>query len=269
MQLSGLFRYPVKGLRGLALQSAQVEPCGLRGDRRWMVVDADGRFLSQRQLPQMARIDAFLNQAGPHDDALALGLGPDRIVVARPAVGAERIAVAVWRSRLEAPCPDPSADRWLSARLGVACRLVFLDDPQARPVPPPHGGPGDHVSFADGFPLLLTSAASLDALNDALPQPVGMDRFRPNLVVGGAAPWSEDRWRLLRIGGMLFRAPKACVRCVVTTIDQRSGEQPQPGEPLRTLRRLRRHPDGIVFGRNLIAQGAGRLTLGDPVEILE
>ena len=264
MRLDGLFIYPVKGLRGTALTTAQVEPCGLAGDRRWMVVDAQGRFLTQRQLPAMARMDATL-RAG----RLTLGLGDDRIEVAH---GSRRMTVTVWRSRVDATLVDPAADRWLGAHLRRPCRLVFLDDQRARPVEPAHGRPGEHVSFADGFPVLLTSAGSLDALNGALRACIGMDRFRSNLVVGGEpapAAWAEHDWSLLRIGGTVFRAARPCVRCMVPGIDQRSGQTPDPGEPLRTLGRLNRQPDGIVFGHNLVPQGAGRVAIGDRVEILE
>ncbi len=231
MRLSGLFVYPVKGLRGTALTTARVEPCGLQGDRRWMVVDARGRFLTQRQLPAMARLDAALS-----DGALTLGMGEDRIEVAAHDAS-RRMAVTVWRSRVDAALADPAADRWLSSRLDRPCRLVFLDDPRARPIEPAHGHTGEHVSFADGFPVLLTSDSSLAALNGALEHRIGMDRFRSNLVIDGApAPpaWAEHDWSLLRIGGTLFRGAKPCVRCMVPGIDQHSGEIPDPGESLRT-----------------------------------
>ncbi len=268
MRLDGLFVYPVKGLRGTALTTAEVEPCGLAGDRRWMVVDAQGRFLTQRQLPAMARLDATLSGG-----TLTLGLGDDRLEVGH---GSRRMTVTVWRSRVDATLVDPAADRWLGVRLGRPCRLVFLDDPCARPIEPAHGHPGEHVSFADGFPVLLTSAGSLDALNGALNGAlrarIGMDRFRSNLVIGGEpapAAWAEHDWSLLRIGDALFRAVKPCVRCTVPGIDQLSGETPDPGEPLRTLGRLNRRREGIVFGHNLVPMRAGRLAVGDRVEILE
>ena len=271
MRLSGLFVYPVKGMRGTAMRTALVEPCGLQGDRRWMVVDAQGRFLTQRQLPLLARFDAALSDGDTLADAtLTLGLDGDRIEVAR---GGRRTRVTVWRSLVEAVLVDPAADRWLSAHLGQPCRLVFLDDPRARPTEPVMGQVGGHVSFADGFPLLLTSNRSLAVLNEALEQPIGMDRFRSNLVVDGppGSPdaWAEHGWSLLDIGGTRLRAVKPCVRCMVPGIDQRSGAVPRPGEPLRTLRRIHPRPDGIVFGHNLVPQGPGRLSVGDRVEILE
>ncbi len=269
VHLTALHIYPVKGLRGVAERSAEVEPCGLAGDRRWMVVDERGQFLTQRQLPAMARFDAALSET-----TLRLSLGEEAIETPRrPEAAGERIAVTVWRSQLQAATVGGEVDRWLGARLGRSCRLVHLDDPLARPIEPAHARPGEHVSFADGFPLLLASTGSLGALNDGLRArgagAVGIDRFRPNLVIDCAAPWVEEEWRMLRIGDVRFRAPKPCVRCVVTSIDQRSGRIAVPGEPLRTLARLRPGRGSVVFGLNLVAQQAGRLAVGDAVEILD
>ncbi len=269
IHLESLHIYPVKGMRGMTLPKAKAEPCGLAGDRRWMVVDERGRFLTQRQLPAMARFDAVLSEA-----TLRLSLDGEAIETPRrETVARGRIAVEVWRSRLQAATVAAEIDRWLGARLGRACRLVHLDDPRARPIEPAHAMPGEHVSFADGFPLLLASLGSLAALNDGLRAggggAVGIDRFRPNLVIEGAPPWAEESWRLLRIGGLRFRAPKPCERCVVTSIDQRSGRIAAPGEPLRTLARLRPRRGGILFGLNLVAQQAGRVSVGDAVEVLE
>lgn len=269
MHLTGLCLYPVKGMRGIPLSSAAAKPCGLAGDRRWMVVDAQGRFLTQRQLPALALFDATLSQPAS-DPTLSLTVGQDRIEVAWPPTeGGDRIAVTVWRSQVTATPAGPETDRWLSAHLRRPCRLVFLDDARARPIEATFAGPGEHVSFADGFPILLASTASLAVLNQALSVPIGMERFRPNLVVDGANAWAEDGWRLLRIGGSLFRGARPCVRCAVTGIDQQNGETPQPGEPLRTLARLNRQPNGIVFGLNLIPRRHCHLNVGDAVEILE
>ncbi len=264
MRLSGLFVYPVKSMRAVAVPHAAVEPCGLEADRRWMVVDAQGCFLSQRQLPRLARFAAHVEA-----DGLCLRLDAQRLRVTRPDARCERIMVSLWRSHVLVSCAGATADAWLSEQLGQACRLVYLDDPHARPIEAPYGERGEHVSFADGFPALLTTEASLARLNDALAAPIGMDRFRPNLVVGGAAAWAENRWRQLKIGEVAFRAPKPCTRCVITTIDQSSGGIARTGEPLKTLARLNRRPEGVVFGLNLTPLSAGVLRIGDPVTILE
>ena len=271
MRLTGLCRYPVKGLRGEKRETLEIDRCGPAGDRRWMVVGPDGGFLTQRRVPGMARLDASLGS----DGSLLLRSGTDTIEVARPggraqAGGGPRLPVTVWSSRLDAAAADPAADAWLGEQLGLPCRLVHLDDPSARSVERiPGVQDHDTVSFADAFPLLLTSTGSLDVLNAALDAPVPMDRFRSNLVIEGAEAWQEDGWQRLRIGSMVFRAPKPCTRCVVITLDQRTGAAPHPGEPLRTLGRLNRKDEGIVFGRNLIPEAPGRIAVGDVVEVLE
>ncbi|MCQ8240982.1 MOSC domain-containing protein [Rhizosaccharibacter radicis] len=266
--ISGLHIYPVKGLRGVALPEAAVTPLGLEGDRRWMVVSPEGNFRSQRQTPGMALIDAV-----PEDGALSLRCGDDVLVVPRPDGNAENIPVEVWGTWMQGAAASPNAGEWLSERLGQSCRLVFMRDEQTRPVEAAHNGGEDHVSFADAFPLLATGAASLDALNEALEADgvpaVPMDRFRPNIVVEGLAPWAEDGWRRVRVGEVVFRMPKPCTRCVVVTRDQRTGETPVAGQPLRTLGRLNRNGEGIVFGANLIPETAGTVRLGDPVEALD
>ncbi|WP_419730032.1 MOSC domain-containing protein [Lichenicola sp.] len=267
-RVESLHVYPVKGLRGVSLASTGVARHGVEGDRRWLVTDADGRFLSQRELPGMARIAAHIEPGG-----LSLHHGDSTCTVAVPAAGAPRMAVEIWRDRLSVVRADAAAEAWLSAVLARPCRLVHLDDPTLRPIDPDFAEPGDHVGFSDGYPLLATSHASLSALNTALADAVGMDRFRPSVTISGLPPWSEDDWtagggRLLRIGTMLFRAPKPCTRCVVITRDQLTGDTPHPGEPLRTLGRLNRHPSGIVFGANLIPTAPGHLAVGDSVELL-
>ena len=266
--LHSLHLYPVKGLRGLTLAAAAVMRPGIDGDRRWLVVDADGRFLTQREIGAMARLDAV-----PTADGLLLRCGDRSQPVFRPAPGGPRREVVIWQNRLSAACADPGADGFLSDVLERPCHLVFMDDERARPVDPGRSEPGDHVGFADAFPLLAASLESLAALNDALSGvpagPVPMARFRPNLVVAGLPAWSEDRWRRVRIGGMVFRAPAPCTRCVVITRDQVTGAIPEPGEPLRTLGRLNRHEDGIVFGANLIPEAPGHLAVGDAVEVLD
>jgi uncharacterized protein YcbX len=257
--------YPVKALRGYALPASDVAIWGLDHDRRWMVVQPDGRFLTQRELPAMARIDARASA-----DALTLATdtaGGLRVLVPTPA--AARRQVQVWGDQVPALDAGPEAAVWLSARLGLACGLVYLDDPQARPVDPAYARPEDRALFSDGFPVLLANTASLAALNAALPNPIDMARFRPNIVVSGAAAWGEDRWRRIRIGGVVFRVAKPCARCVVTTVDQMTGDRRDTSEPLRTLGRMRRAAGGVMFGQNLIPDGAGRITVSDTIEILE
>ncbi len=189
--------------------------------------------------------------------------------VPAPAPDAPRGQVTVWRSTLPATDAGDAAAHWLSAVLGQPCRLVYMHDTGARPINPAYAAAGETVSFADGYPVLLTSLGSLDDLNGRLARPVPISRFRANIVVGGAAAWAEDCWRLVRIGEAVFRVVKPCDRCTVTTIDQQTGLRPDRTEPLRTLGRFRHDGRGIMFGQNLVPTILGRIATGDPVEVLD
>ncbi|KAF4409478.1 MOSC domain-containing protein [Streptomyces lycii] len=273
--LRALHVYPVKTLAGHAPGEAVVEPWGLAGDRRWLLAGDDGRLVTQREHPELAPVTAVPAGDRPEPERGIEVTAPGRkpLTVAVPPPG-DSTPVALWRDKVEAVAADPAAGAWFSAYLGTAVRLFHLDDPaRRRPVDPAYARPGETVSFADGFPLLLTTVASLDALNSLIAQgdhadegPLPMDRFRPNVVVDGTAPWAEDDWSRIRIGEVTFRVAKPCSRCVITTTDQRTGERGK--EPLRTLARHRRFGDRLVFGQNLVPEGTGRLRLGDPVEII-
>jgi uncharacterized protein YcbX len=280
MRVVSLHTYPVKGCHRVDAEAADVEPWGLAGDRRWLIVDADtGRAVTQREVSVLATIRPVLTdlrQGEPApggavrggEPALVLRApGQPDLVVPAP-VGGPRVTVGVWRDEIPAAHAGAAADAWLTAVIGREVRLTFLDDPTQRQVNPQYGAPEDRVGFADGYPVLLANTASLDALNAALAEPVPMTRFRPNVVVEGAAPWAEDTWigRRLWIGQVAFRVPKPCDRCVVTTIDQETGERGR--EPLRTLGRLRRFPLGLLFAVNLIPDGVGRIAVGDEVKLI-
>ena len=262
-RLSALHVFPVKSCAPLPVETATVEPRGLRHDRRWIVTDADGRFLTGRQIPRLT-----LLRAVPDGDALAIsapGMPALRLVPPRPA---ERVEVTVWSNTVAALPAGFTADQWISAFLGLPARFAYMDDACARPVNPDYAKPGDEVSFADAFPLLLISASALDALNLKLAAPVPMLRFRPNLVVAGTAPHAEDGWKRIRVGAIEFDLVKPCSRCVFTTVDFESGTFDPGGEPLRTLITYRRGERGVTFGQNVIARGTGTLRVGDPVEVL-
>lgn len=265
MKLSALHIHPVKSCASLALTSAEVRPRGLAHDRRWMVVDGDGRFLTGRQSPRMVLLQA---QPGPAGLTLRAPGLPD-LVVTCPPTDAPRLAAQVWKDVVDGADAGEAAASWLSQFLGRTVRLVFMDATANRPVSPKHAKPDDMVSFADGYPLLLISQASLDGLNARLSVPVPMTRFRPNLVVSGSDAHAEDGWHRLRIGDVSFDVVKPCIRCVFTTVDPTSGAFDPSGEPLRTLKTYRRSDSGISFGMNLIPRGRGLLRVGDSVEILQ
>jgi uncharacterized protein YcbX len=252
VKIASLHTYPVKGCHRLDHGLATVEPWGLAGDRRWMVVDPEGIGITQRNTPRLTGLRAEVTPPGLVLDAY--GMPP--LTVAEPADGRKEF-VRVFRNKSPVPARIADATDWFSTFLGRPARLVWLGDPTARTIET-HALPGDRVSFADGYPLLLANAGSLAALNDWLvadgDEPIPMTRFRPNLVVDGAGadPWVEDDWlgHRLQIGDVAFRAAKSCARCVVTTIDQETGE---PGrQPLRMLARHRREGKDLLFGINLI-----------------
>ncbi|HEX7746200.1 MAG TPA: MOSC N-terminal beta barrel domain-containing protein [Micromonosporaceae bacterium] len=268
-RLASIHTYPVKGCRRVDQVAAPVEPWGLAGDRRWMLVDQDGIGITQREATALATL-----RPAPLAGGLVLrAAGRVDLEVAEPARG-EQISVRVFRSKepVSARAAGRAADQWVTALLDRPARLVWLDVPPTLPERRLLRTADDRVSFADAYPLLLTTAASLDALNgwlaDAGEEAVPMTRFRPNLVVDGVPAWAEDGWlgRRVRIGSVTFRAAEACDRCVVTTTDQETGVRGK--EPLRTLAVQRRFGQDLLFGVNLIPDGDGKVAIGDVVEPL-
>lgn len=267
MHVSALYRYPLKSARSESLDIASVDALGLAGDRRWMLVEAaSGRFLTQRLLPQMGRISALYNAMG----GLTLSApGCVDLQVALPGPDDELRGVTVWSDSLRVPDAGDAAAEWLSAFIGRACRLVQVPESRARQVDTGYAQPGDKVAFADGFPLLLIGQASLDDLSARVGRPLEMLRFRPNLVVQGAASYAEDSWKRIRIGELEFEVAKGCSRCILTTLDPHTGERSADREPLATLKTYRERDGDVYFGQNLLPRGYGELLLGMPVEVLE
>ena len=270
--VTDLYRYPVKSCRGQRLRAAPVEPWGLARDRRWMIVDSGGEVLTARERPRLVLVTPV-----PEGDGIRLTEpAMPELTVPVPPPG-ELVPVAVWESKLLATPAGGAASAWFGEVAGEPVRLVYLDDPTRRRPNPAYSREGDRVSFADGFPLLLTGEGSLRELNDligggplAAEGPLPMRRFRPNVVVAGADPWAEDRWRLVRIGDVVFRAVKGCDRCVLTTIDPDTAVKGK--EPIATLTRCRRWDGKVWFGVNLIPDSpsvAATIRVGDPVQVLE
>lgn len=270
MKLESISFYPVKSTAGHEVAEADVEPWGLAGDRRYLITDERGEILTAREQPRLlacvGRLDGdALTLTGPHAPPLPV------VPTTR------RSTVDVWRTPVElTDCGDDAAE-WLSGLAGQPVRLKWLDDPTRRPVNPAYGRPEDRVSLADGYPLLLTSSASLARLNDWIaetalergeepPEPLPMHRFRPNVVVSGVAePFAEDEWKRVRIGEVEFRVTKGCDRCVLTTIDTSTYKKGM--EPIRTLSRYRKWDGKVWFGINLIPDGPGRIAQGDRVAV--
>ena len=254
--VASLHVYPVKSLNGFSPPSWEVDAFGLRLDRRWMVVDANGLFLSQRTHPRMA-----LGRATPDGVGVRLeapGLQPLAIPPGLP--GERLVAVRIWKDRCTAlPC-GAAADAWVSRLVGERCRLVYMDDATRRLIEPNDAGASGRVAFSDAYPLLLLSQASLDALNARLDVPVPMNRFRPNVVIAGVAPHAEDGWAAADVEGLELVVAKPCARCVLTTVDQATGVAGV--EPLRTLSTYRRGERGVLFGQNVVPRTGGRLAAG-------
>lgn len=273
MELSGLFIYPVKSLRGVALTTAEVDGLGLVGDRRFMVVDAQGKFLTQRTLPFMAQIETALDASHL---TLSIQGGRSRVRVPRRQEGAPLRSVSVWSSEnLQAEDCGEEVAAWLSAFLATTCRLVRVGARFHRPLR--MGGraqPGDVTGFADGAPFLVASETSLAELNRRIVESGGtavpLDRLRANVIIRGASPFAEDGWARYRIGEVTFRDGGPCQRCVITTTDQSTGARSK--EPLRTLAQFRRDPADptqVIFAQNAAHETkTGRLKLGDRVQPL-
>ncbi|MEU0396877.1 MOSC N-terminal beta barrel domain-containing protein [Streptomyces sp. NPDC006208] len=263
--------HPVKSLAGCAPGEAVVEPWGLAGDRRWALVDASGTVVTQRRYPRMAPARA---EPLPGGGIRLTAPGQEPLAVAVPEPR-DTVVTDVFGDKVEAVPAEGPADDWFSAYLGAQVRLVHLDDPaHRRPLDPAYARAGETVHFGDSSPLLLTTLTSLDALNSLIAQgdhadegPLPMTRFRPNVVVAGTAPWAEDGWRRIAIGGVTFRVTKPCGRCVITTTDQRTAERGK--EPLRTLARHRRIGDRLAFGQYLVPEVPGLIRLGDAVTVLD
>ncbi|MEJ1973284.1 MAG: MOSC N-terminal beta barrel domain-containing protein [Lacunisphaera sp.] len=269
-RVTGLFIYPVKSLRGHAVPAANFDALGFAGDRRFLVVDDSGRFLTQRTISRMAQVDARLS-AGTLTLS-ADGAGAVSVSTASDPAAPLR-TVSVWKSEgLQAEDCGLEASAWLSFFLGSSCHLVRIGERFSRPILKSTGRPGDLVSFADAYPFLAIGEASLAQLNDRIREnqgvPVPMNRFRPSIVVDGCGPFAEDKWARVQIGGAVFRNGGPCARCIVTTTDQLTGERTgkEPLKTLATFRRARDEPTDVNFGVNLIQETKrGSVRVGDEV----
>lgn len=269
MFLSEINIYPIKSLSGISLESSIVENRGLKFDRRWMLVDENNKFLTQRDYPQMATV-----VVGVTENGLAVSSGNKSLEIPIQVDTNKTASVKIWNSRCRAQIYGDIINEWFSGILQKDCKLVLMPEETRRRVNYFYAvHKEDSVSFADGYPVLLAGESSLADLNSRLETPVPMNRFRPNLIVSGAEAFAEDGWKQIRIGAAVFHLVKPCARCVVTTIEQTSGEK-QGVEPLKTLAsyRIPRRSvkKKILFGQNLIAESVGEMVnVGDKIEILE
>ncbi len=263
-RIRSLHVYPVKSCGAVDLDAAQVDARGLAGDRRWMVVDERGRFLTQRTHPRLAQVRTRLLHEGVSLSSSGL---PDLLLRTPP--GADRRRVRIWQDEVDAAVADDAANAWISAAVGAAAELVHADEStQRRPDPRWTGDTPASVAFPDGFPVLVCSTSSLDALGHWMGGAPSMACFRPNVVVDGWPAWAEDRLNDVRCGEVTLRLVKPCTRCVVTSLDPLTGA---PGaDPLPALRAHRYDAalKGVTFGQNalLVAPRGARLRVGESVE---
>lgn len=264
MRVSQLRVYPVKSLQGISISESWVFKTGLHYDRRWMIVDEEGNFMTQRNCGELATFSTELLGTG-----LQIMRQMDQILVRYPPYSEHVYQDAtIWGFTLPAIDMGDTPAEWLSRKLGKQVRLVYHPGEFCRPVHPDYSQPGDFVSFADGFPLLLANQSSLDDLNSRVEDEVAMLRFRPNAVIEGAEAWAEDNWKRIRIGEVEYRNAKPCGRCIVTTLDPFTGES-LGQEPLTTMATFRQQGKSVNFGVNLIPDTEGPIRIGDEVEILE
>ncbi len=263
MFLDQILIYPIKSARGIAVAESSIDSSGPAEDRRWMLVDSEGLFLSQRKLPRMALIHPRFDAS----DLIVTAPGMPPLIIGEWSGEGEWISVTIWRDQLTLPHPNQVYSDWFSSFLGRTCRLVYLPSTVTRHVEPPFDAPEWRVSLADGYPLLLLTEASVDLLNSKLLSPVSVERFRPNLVISGTPPHQEDRWRRLRIGSVQLAIVKPCARCSIVLVDPETAARGT--EPLRTMAGYRRQTGKVMFAQNALVVTPGHLRISTPVEVLE
>ncbi|MCY3999206.1 MAG: MOSC domain-containing protein [Bacteroidetes bacterium] len=264
MILEEIYTYPVKSTHRVTHLYSQVHPWGLEGDRRWMMIDENDRFITQREIPRLSLIQAVPQLSG---QLVLTAPGQTAILTEIPYRTAMTVSVTIWDDTVIARVADDPINSWLSHVLGHTLRLVYMHDSNSRRITSSDCQLGASVSFADGFPLLCTTTASLEELNNRLDVPLPMGRFRPNVVVSGNHPFAEDDWKRIQIGEVIFQVIKPCKRCLITTVDQDTASQGK--EPLRTLNQFRKINTNVYFGINMIPENTGRIERGNMVEVLQ
>jgi uncharacterized protein YcbX len=263
LKISQLFVYPIKSLGGISLATARVTDRGLQYDRRWMLIDDNNRFVSQREFGKMALLktaitDKFLMVTNIADNS--------SIEVPLNNVNPEALIVEVWDDTCEAQLVGQDVDAWFTDAMGISLRLVYMPQSSHRLVEDKYAINKEITSFSDAFPFLLIGQSSLDDLNGRLDTPIPINRFRPNIVFTGAAPYLEDVMESLDINGITFTGAKLCARCNMITINQQDGVSNK--EPTKTLAKYRSKNNKVYFGQNLIHQGTGAISVGDELKLL-
>jgi uncharacterized protein YcbX len=264
--LSDIYIYPIKSLGGIRITEAMVEKRGLQYDRRWMLVDATGCFMSQRKYAQMALLKVELLPNGIRVSHKTKAVEP--LIIPFEANDEKSLLVTIWDDVCFAFQVTPEANAWFSEVMEISCKLVYMPENAMRHVDPNYARPKDVVSFADAYPFLIIGQESLNDLNSRLKEPVPMDRFRPNFVFTGGTAFEEDSWTEFKIGETTFFPVKPCSRCVLTTINQENAQKSE--EPLKTLATYRTRNNKVMFGMNLIHNVIGNVVkVGQEIEVID
>ncbi len=264
-KLSEIYVYPVKSLGGIKLNSTEVQLRGLKFDRRWMIVDENNVFLTQRRIPSMALIRTEIT--GNRIKLTHKSKNISSLHLTDSSYSGKQTLVRIFNNNVLAHFVSEDADKWLTETLGIKCRLVFMSGSDIRHINPKYAKQNETVSFADGFPFLIIGQPSMDLLNSKLPEKISVNRFRPNFVFEGGKPHDEDNWKKIKIGEINFEVVKPCARCVITTVNQNNGRKGK--EPLATLSLYRKVGNKILFGQNMIAGNTGTVSINDIIQVLE
>jgi uncharacterized protein YcbX len=259
LKISHLFIYPIKSLGGIELTSSKVEERGLQYDRRWMLIDEQNRFITQREHTQLALLRTAITS--DHLEVFHISDSSNKIRIPLQYDQQQTFDINIWEDVCPAIPVSKEIDQWFSETLKQAVRLVYMPDESRRHIDPDYAFNQEITSFSDGYPILIIGQASLDDLNAKLNEPIGMDRFRPNIVFTGGEAFCEDAMRAITIGDVKMMGVKNCARCIMTTTDQQTGER--SSEPLATLSTYRKRNNKIYFGQNVIPVTNGIIQIGD------
>lgn len=264
LKISDIIIYPIKSLGGISLKNAVVEKRGLKYDRRWMLVNENGVFLTQRKFREMALLQVEITDNGLKVSHKTKDIQPIEIPFNSEPL--EHLRVQVWDDTCTAFTISDSINQWFSDVLERDCRLVYMPDDSLRQLDRRYAKEGEITGFADGYPVLILGESALEKLNKKLENAIPMNRFRPNLVFSGGSPNEEDTWKELKIGQINFYGAKPCARCIMTTINQDNAVAGK--EPLKTLSTYRKVGKKILFGQNLIPRSLGEsVKVGDVISI--
>ena len=264
LRVSQLFIYPIKSLGGISLEKAQTTDRGFRYDRRWLLINQQNQFMTQREFPQMCLLQPIITEKGIkiiHKQNKA------EFFLSFDEPASDEIVVQIWNDYCRARLVSDKADEWFSEMLSVKCRMVFMPEETKRPVDKTYAKNLEVTSFSDAFPFLIIGEGSLDDLNQKLERPLPMNRFRPNIVFSGGEAYEEDYMQHFTINDIDFFGVKPCARCPITTVDQENATQAK--EPLKTLAAYRVHHNKVFFGQNLLHKGQGTICVGDEIIIKE